>query len=142
MHRLKPTLGAYPTHTPETLPIQAPGHFSGLLSKASLPLLAEPVPYCASLFPHAGTPSMRYPRPHYHHTASDNITATDIDMHAAQDKTSKCLTCCSLQTASHSTSSFPPSRSNYLHVPCQTMPWPCSSGFISARSIRRRNIGE
>lgn len=73
---------------PETLPIQAPGQFletrwvQDLLASSGR---ARPI-LCFSL-PHAGSPSLRYPRPHYYHTASYNITGSDIDMHATEDKT-------------------------------------------------------
>lgn len=123
---------------PETLPIQAPGQFSGtrwvqdLLASSGR---ARPI-LCFSL-PHAGSPSLRYPRPHYYHTTSYNIIGSDIDMHATEDKTGASAPAAHRRLPSpffpipHPPSPIPiafPAR------PCHAMPWLCSSGFISAKT--------
>lgn len=89
MQRLKPSFGALYHALAGNTAYPGPRPIFGDGLRAGPPCLFWPSPSHIVLFslPHAGSPSLRYPRPHYHHTASYNITWPDIDMHATEDKT-------------------------------------------------------
>lgn len=93
-----------------------------------MPLLVGPVPSCAFCLPHAGTPSLYYPRPHYYHPTSYNITATDIDMRATEDKTS----CLLLLAIDICTLLFPIPHPDPdpIPIPCPALPYYALALFV------------
>lgn len=132
MHRLKPSFGAYPTLMPETLPIQARGQFSGLagagppchfwLSPSHIVLLSssmQGLPICA--IPGRITTTQ-------HRTISPRLISTCTPLKIRQ--LPQLLVLLDVFCILHCPFPVPiqsPAR------PCHTMPWLCSSGFISAR---------